>query len=73
MGGRPSWNKEYWKHLDKETARKLRTVCPKCGSSLTYYNKQFGVWRCGRCEHSWVIQGMSDDTRPWWKRLFRIR
>ena len=33
MGGRPGWNKEYWKRLDRETERKLRTTCPKCGST----------------------------------------
>jgi len=75
MSGRPGWNKEYWQHMDKETARKLRTTCPKCGSNLTYYNKQFKVWRCGRCEHSWVIEGLGrqreHNPNPWWKRFFR--
>lgn len=69
--GRPGWNKEYWDRMDKETARKLRTTCPRCGSDKTYYNKKFGVWRCGRCEHSWTIRGMSGENLPWWKRLFR--
>ncbi|MFC2063435.1 hypothetical protein ACFLS8_05805 [Chloroflexota bacterium] len=44
---RPSWHDEYWKGLDKETASKIRTTCPRCGSSKTYYNKQFRTWRCG--------------------------
>ena len=70
MGGRPGWNKEFWKRLDRETERKLRTTCPKCGSDKTYYNKQFRVWRCGRCEHSWAIEGMGEGV-PWWKRLLR--
>ena len=70
MGGRPGWNKEYWKKLDKETARKLRTTCPKCGGDRTYYNKKFKVWRCGNCEHSWVIEGIGDRI-PWWKRFLR--
>jgi transposase-like protein len=70
---RPGWNKEYWNRMDKETARKLRTACPKCGSDKTYYNKQFKIWRCGRCEHSWVIEklGRERDPNPWWKRLLR--
>ena len=67
--GRPGWNKEYWNRMDKETSRKLRTACPRCGSDKTYYNKRFGVWRCGKCEHSWTIKGMGGV--PWWKRLFR--
>lgn len=66
---RPSWSEGYWKRLDKETARRIRTTCPKCGSSNTYYNKQFDIWRCGRCEHSFIIKGY--ETKPWWKRLFR--
>ncbi len=71
--GRPGWNKEYWDRMDKETARKLRTTCPRCGSDKTYYNKKFGVWRCGRCEHSWVIRGVAGEKVPWWKRLFGRR
>lgn len=65
---RPSWSDDYWKRLDKETARRIRTTCPKCGSSNTYYNKQFEIWRCGRCEHSFIIKDYG--TKPWWKRLF---
>ncbi len=72
MSGRPGWNDEYWKHIDKETARRIRTSCPRCGSSDTYYNKQYRTWRCARCEHSFVVEGFG-DKRPWWKRLFRIR
>ena len=70
MPMRPSWSDEYWKQMDKETARKIRTTCPQCGSSKTYYNKQFKIWRCGKCEASFTIKGL-DDKVPWWKRLFR--
>ncbi len=70
MPGRPGWNDEYWKKMDKETARKLRSRCPRCGSSNTQFNKQYGTWRCGRCEHIFTVQGLGDD-RPWWKRLFK--
>ncbi len=35
MSSRPGWSDDYWKKLDKETARKLRTSCPKCGSEHT--------------------------------------
>ena len=66
---RPQWSDEYWKGLDKETSRKIRTTCPRCGSSNTYYNKQFKVWRCGKCEHSFMVKGFG-DKQPWWKRLF---
>lgn len=70
MSGRPGWHDGYWKSIDKETARRVRTTCPRCGSPKTYYNKQFWTWRCGRCEHSFVIEGLG-DKKPWWKRLFR--
>ena len=70
MPVRPGWHDEYWDTLDKETARKIRTTCPRCGSSKTYYNKQFKNWRCGRCEHSFTIEGYGENL-PWWKRLFR--
>ena len=66
---RPQWHDEYWEKLDKETARRIRTTCPRCGSSKTYYNKQFETWRCGKCEHIFVIKGLGDKA-PWWKRLF---
>jgi len=69
MPGRPGWHDAYWKNLDKETARKLRTMCPRCGSSKTFYNEQFQTWRCGKCEHIFVVKGL-DDKAPWWKRLF---
>lgn len=69
MPVRPSWRDEYWKKLDKETAKKLRTICPRYGNSNTYYNQQYRTWRCGRCEHSFVIRGLGDKA-PWWKRLF---
>ena len=70
MSGRPGWHKEYWKHLDKETAKKLRTQCPRCGSTQTYYNPQYRTWRCARCEHSFFVEGL--DDRPWWKKLLHI-
>jgi transposase-like protein len=70
MPGRPGWHDQYWKRLDKETAKKIRTTCPRCGSSDTYYNAKFHTWRCVKCEHSFVVKGVSGDT-PWWKRLFR--
>ncbi len=66
---RPGWSEHYWKRMDKETERRLRTACPRCGSDKTYYNKRFKTWRCGKCEHSFVVQGFSNE-RPWWKRLF---
>ncbi len=69
MPVRPGWNDEYWKQLDKETAKKLRTMCPRCGSANTCYNKQYQNWRCGKCEHSFVVEGLSGDKKPWWKRL----
>lgn len=71
MPTRPGWDPDYWKNLDKETARKIRSTCPKCGSSDTFYNKQYGNWRCGKCEHIFTVEGLDDDDRPWWKRLFR--
>ena len=71
MPSRPGWYDNYWKDLDTETARKMRTTCPKCGSTKTYYNKQYRTWRCGRCEHSFVVKGFGDV--PWWRRLFRRR
>ncbi|MBA7641130.1 hypothetical protein ES703_48803 [subsurface metagenome] len=73
MPVRPGWHDEYWEKLDKETARRIRTTCPRCGSANTHYNKQYQNWRCGKCENSFVIQGFGDDKVPWWKRLFRRR
>ncbi len=70
MPERPSWHDDYWKQLDRETSRKIRTTCPRCGSSRTYYNKQYRVWRCGKCEHSFVVEGLGERV-PWWQRLFR--
>ena len=69
MPGRPGWHDDYWKKLDRETARKIRTTCPRCGSAKTYYNKQFETWRCGKCEYVFSVKGL--DNVPWWKRLFR--
>ncbi len=69
MGYRPNWNESYWKNLDKETRKTLRTQCPRCGSTKTYYNKQSKVWRCGRCEAAFTVKGL--DERPWWRRIFR--
>ena len=70
MAGRPGWHDSYWKNMDKDTERKLRTLCPRCGSSQTYYNQQFKVWRCGKCEASFMVKGL-DEKPPWWKRLFK--
>jgi len=70
MPGRPGWHDEYWDQMDKETAKKIRSTCPRCGSSNTYYNKQYGTWRCGKCEHTFVIRGF-DDNKSWWKKLFK--
>jgi ribosomal protein L37AE/L43A len=68
MPSRPGWSDSYWKSLTKEEQRKLRTSCPKCGSTNTYYNPKFKVYRCIKCEHSFYVKGMGE---PWWKRLFR--
>jgi len=70
MPVRPGWSDDYWKRMDKETSRKLRTSCPRCGSTSTYFNEQYETWRCGRCENSFVVEGVGRDGRPWWKRLF---
>ena len=70
MPGRPGWHDEYWDQMDKETAKKIRSTCPRCGSSNTYYNKQYGTWRCGKCEHTFVIRGINDN-KSWWKKLFK--
>ena len=45
---RPGWFEDYWRHMDKKTAAKIRTSCPRCGSAKTYFNEQYGTWRCGR-------------------------
>ncbi len=66
---RPGWYEDYWKRLDKNTSDKMRTTCPQCGSAKTYFNKQYLTWRCGRCEHSFTIEGVTRKP-PWWKRLF---
>ena len=65
---RRSWSDEYWQRLDKETAKKIRTTCPRCGSSNTYYSERFRTWRCGKCEYSFVVEGLNNRT-PWWRRL----
>ena len=69
MPMRPSWSNDYWKQMDKDTARKIRTSCPRCGSTNTHYNEQFMTWRCGKCEHIFVIRGIG-DKKPWWKQIF---
>ena len=69
MPVRPQWHDDYWKKLDKDIARKIRTTCPRCGSSNTYYNEQYKVWRCGKCEASFAVKGLGDKA-SWWKRLF---
>ena len=65
---RPRWSDGYWNRLDKETARKMRTICPHCGSSETYYNEHYKTWRCNKCEYSFTVKGLG-DKKPWWKRL----
>jgi ribosomal protein L37AE/L43A len=67
MPGRPGWYEENWRRMDKDTVRKIRTTCPKCGSDKTYYNEKFKVWRCGSCEHSFTVKGLPSE-KPWWKR-----
>ncbi|MFC2044489.1 hypothetical protein ACFLT8_04795 [Chloroflexota bacterium] len=69
MPVRYSWSDEYWRKLDKETAKKIRTTCPRCGSSNTYYSGKFQTWRCGKCEYSFAVEGLANSA-PWWKRLF---
>ncbi len=69
MAGRPGWNDEYWKNMDEETAKKLRSRCPRCGSSNTHFNETYGTWRCNKCENIFVIKGLN-KKKPWWKRLF---
>lgn len=68
MPGRPNWYDSYWKNLDPETEKKLRTRCPRCGSDRTYYNEYYKVWRCSNCEHAFSISGLK---RSWWRRLLR--
>ena len=70
---RPSWHDDYWKKLDKETARKVRTTCPRCGSANTYYNKQYKTWRCGKCEHSFVIKGLMSAITILISRVFKLK
>lgn len=65
---RPGWNETYWRNLDKDTEKRLRTACPRCGSTRTYYNKRFKTWHCGTCEHAFIVEGLQ---KPWWKRIFR--
>ena len=69
MPSRPGWYDRYWRNMDKETEARIRTTCPRCGSSRTYYNEQFRTWRCGKCEHIFIIKGLG-ERNPWWKRLF---
>ncbi len=68
MPGRPGWRDDYWKKIDKDTQRKMRTTCPRCGSAETYYNERFKTWRCAKCEHVFTVKGLPGT--PWWKRLF---
>lgn len=70
MPGRPEWHDSYWNKMDKETAKKMRSSCPRCGNSDTFYYKQYGTWRCSKCEHIFVVQGLEENT-PWWKRIFK--
>ena len=69
---RQTWHDDYWKKMDRQTQQKLRTSCPRCGSTNTYYNKNFKTWRCQKCEHSFIVRGVGSD-KPWWKRLFRLK
>ena len=71
MPSRQTWHDDYWKKLDKKTETRLRSTCPRCGSSNTYYNKRYQTWRCQKCEHSFVIQGLGGE-KPWWKRLLHL-
>jgi ribosomal protein L37AE/L43A len=59
--------------MDRDTEKNIRTTCPECGSSKTYYNERFKVWRCGKCEAAFKVSGFGEEKRPWWKRLFGIR
>ena len=70
MPSRPGWYDDYWENLDKDVARKIRSTCPRCGSANTQYNKRFKTWRCGRCEHIFVVKGLEEKPH-WWQRLFR--
>ncbi|MFH1032300.1 MAG: hypothetical protein V1767_07055 [Chloroflexota bacterium] len=70
MPARPNWYNSYWRKMDKKTAEKIRTTCPRCGSTRTYYNEQFRTWRCGDCEYSFKVKGVRGKL-PWWRRLFR--
>jgi ribosomal protein S27AE len=68
MTGRPGWHEDYWKQIDKETQKKMRSTCPRCGSAETYYHERFRNWRCGKCEHIFTVKGL--NKAPWWQRLF---
>ena len=67
---RPGWHDDYWKKRDKNSYHRKRSTCPRCGSADTYYNQHYKTWRCGKCEHIFVVKGL-DDKAPWWKHLFR--
>jgi ribosomal protein L37AE/L43A len=69
MSKRPGWYPDYWKKVDKKTAKKMRTLCPRCGSDKTYYNAKFKIWRCGACEHSFMVKGVKEGHN-WFQRLF---
>jgi len=56
--GRPWWRDDYWKKLDWRQEKKMRTVCPYCGSDKTYYNKKYKTWRCLKCEKSFFVEGL---------------
>ncbi len=71
MSNRPGWHDQYWNKMDKETEKRMRTMCPRCGSSQTYYNERFRSWRCGKCEHSFLVEGL--EGRPWWKRWLNLK
>lgn len=65
--GRPWWHDNYWENLDSERSRKLRILCPHCGSDKVYFNKRFRVWRCGKCEGSFTVKVVEGG---WGKQLW---
>ncbi|MEW6034523.1 MAG: hypothetical protein AB1603_06690 [Chloroflexota bacterium] len=65
--GRPWWQDSYWKRLQSQQSRRVRSTCPFCGSDKVYYNERFRVWRCGACERSFSLKGMGGG---WWRRMW---
>lgn len=58
--GRPWWQDDYWKKMDWRQERRMRTICPFCGSDRTYYNEKYKTWKCLKCEKSFIVE----DLRP---------